>query len=61
MDPKSLEGLKKDEAIAKAKGAGFKTRIRSEDGDRRLVTMDHRKDRINLWIEQGVVTKASIG
>ncbi len=41
-------GLSLDEAIKKAKGINYTTRIVEEDGKSFMVTMDFKSDRVNL-------------
>lgn len=50
-----------EEAIVKIKEAGFRARIRSEDGVGRIGTADFRTDRVNLIVVSGTVTEARIG
>lgn len=57
----SVINLPLGEAIVKIKEAGFRARIRSEDGVGRVGTADYRTDRVNLHVVDGVVTEAGIG
>jgi len=57
----SLLGLSKEAAIDIIHNHGMKSRVTSEDGKPLIGTRDYRLDRVNLNIEQGKVTKASIG
>jgi len=41
--------------------AGFKTRLVVVDGDPKICTRDHRIERINLHVAQGLVTQAYTG
>lgn len=61
MNEKKLIGLKKEDAVALIKSAGFKVRIRSEDGKAFMGTCDYRLDRYNLTIVDGLVTTVSKG
>lgn len=54
-------GLPEDEASTVAKELGFEMRVTERDGESFPVTADYRTDRINVVIEAGVVTTASIG
>lgn len=58
---KALVGLSLSEAQGKAGAAGYSTRIVSQDGDQRPVTMDYQSNRINLTVVNGKVTEANIG
>lgn len=57
----SLVGLTEEEAVAKITDSGMRVRVRSKDGESFMGTCDYRMDRVNLHIENGKVTKASIG
>ena len=57
----SLVGKTKEEALKLCKANGYFPRITMEDGVGFMMTMDFRFDRINLRIEKGLVTEASIG
>lgn len=61
MDITTLVSLTEDEAVQKIKDAGMKCRLRSKNGNNFIVTMDYRLDRVNLWIDAGIVTKVSLG
>jgi hypothetical protein len=61
FDVKNLIGLTEENAVAKIKTSGFKVRVRMRDGQSFVGTCDARKDRVNLYIEKGLITKASIG
>lgn len=56
-----LVGQKTAAATKAAEDAGYTVRIVEVDGVPRAVTADLRPDRINLTIEDGVVTKATAG
>lgn len=57
----SLVGLTEEDAMVKIAESGLRTRLRSKDGQSFMGTCDYRMDRVNLHIENGKVTKASIG
>lgn len=54
-------GMTKEAAAALAKKEGVPSRIVSEDGKIRMVTMDHRPDRLNFTVVGGKVTKVTRG
>lgn len=54
-------GMTEEEAVKAIQGAGLKARIRARDGQAFMGTMDMDEGRINLTIEAGKVTQASIG
>ena len=57
----SLIGKPLDEATQLAGFNGFAIRVTREDSTNYIITMDLRFDRINLQIDNGVVTSCSIG
>jgi heat shock protein HslJ len=57
----TLLGLPRAEAKAAAEDAGYAFRVVAVDGVSRPVTLDYRPDRINATIEDGLVTKVSVG
>ena len=57
----ALVGLTKEEAEAAAADAGYTVRVTIEDGQMFPMTMDYRTDRINIEVENGVVTRAFVG
>ena len=57
----ALVGLTQAAAEAKAAAAGYTTRIAVVDGQPRPLTMDYSTSRINLTIDNGMVTGASVG
>ena len=57
----SLIGKSLNEATQLAGFNGFAIRVTREDSTNYMVTMDLRFDRINLELDEGVVTKCSIG
>jgi hypothetical protein len=50
-----------DEAKALCESANMRLRITRTDGVAHIVTMDYRTDRVNVHVENGKVTKATIG
>lgn len=54
-------GKSEKEAREKAHEAGYTTRIVSENGKFFPVTRDYRTDRINLYIQSGMVYQADVG
>jgi hypothetical protein len=61
INTNALQGKNKDEVIAKCKSRGYDVRITNEDGRAHIVTHDLRLDRVELQVENGIVTKANIG
>lgn len=61
MIEQEVIGMEKQAAIDLIKSQGLKARVRSEDGQSFVGTMDYRLDRINLHIQDGKVVKASKG
>lgn len=57
----ALVGMTEAQATAAATAAGYTVRIASVDGEPRALTMDYRFDRINLQLESGTVTGATVG
>lgn len=57
----SLVGMKKAEAETAAKNAGYKCRVKAEDGVENMLSMDYIEKRANLVVKSGVVEKVSIG
>lgn len=57
----SLIGKTKEEAANLCRANGYFPRVVREDKIGLLTTMDFRLDRIDLDIEKGLVTNASIG
>jgi hypothetical protein len=58
---KSIIGKTLNEAKELASFNGYSTRVTREDSINYVVTMDLRFDRINLQLDNGVVTKCNIG
>lgn len=54
-------GMSESEATAAIAAAGGSVRVVSRDGEDFPMTMDYRFDRVNLRIEDGIVTDATIG
>ena len=54
-------GLTEQEASAKAKDAGFTSRVIMRDGQSVPATMDYNPDRLNFVIESGKVTLVTTG
>jgi major membrane immunogen (membrane-anchored lipoprotein) len=57
----ALVGLTKAQAEEAAEAAGYTVRVTMEDGQMFPMTMDYRTDRINIEVENGVVTRAFVG
>lgn len=58
---RTLLGMSKKKAKAKAEDAGYTVRVVSVDGDNRAVTTDYRPDRLNFTIVDGQVTQVTYG
>ena len=56
-----LIGLSKADAIKKIKDSKLKSRVTREDKDIYSVTMELNETRINLEIDNGIVTKITTG
>ena len=56
-----LIGLDTKQAKARIADEGYEVRVVSVDGKQRPATTDYRPDRINLTIDDGVVTRATSG
>jgi len=54
-------GMTKEAAADLAKKEGVPSRIVSEDGQVRMLTMDHRPERLNFTVVAGKVTKVTHG
>lgn len=54
-------GMSEDQAVAMLQSLSLTTRVVSRDGQDYPVTMDYSPRRVNLWIENGVVTNVSVG
>ena len=57
----TLLGMNVVEAEALAKSQGFMSRIVERDGESFMITMDYRTNRVNLIVENDIITKAHVG
>jgi heat shock protein HslJ len=57
----TIVGMTAEEAQAAVEAEGLTYRVLSEDGKDNAVTADYRPDRINVEIEDGTVTNATVG
>ena len=57
----TLVGLEEEDATKQLKDAGWKVRVVARDGEIFMRTMDYWEDRANLSINNGKITKISIG
>jgi hypothetical protein len=57
----SLIGMNKESGTELCKENDYKVRIKREDSNNYVITMDLRFDRINLEIDKGLITKCDIG
>ena len=57
----SLMGLTEKDAFAKVEATGRTIRLARRDKETFALTMDYRPDRINIEVDNGAVTEASIG
>lgn len=57
----TLVGMQSADAQTAVEKAGLTYRVVAEDGQAKPATSDYRPDRINVEIEEGQVTKASVG
>lgn len=57
----TLIGMDTEEAQAATEEAGYTYRVVSIDGEPQAVTLDYRLDRINVALEDDVVTEVTIG
>ena len=67
-DPHDLEGLAREvtgssesAATDRIESAGGTVRIVHRDGEDKVGTTDYRPDRVNLWVVDGTVARASVG
>jgi len=58
---RGLIGLEESAALLIIEQAGFESRIVHRDGEDFAVTLDYRYDRLNLHINSGIVTRATLG
>jgi len=61
FDLSQLIGFTEEEAMTELNKSGLIVRIRRRDTQSFMLTMDFRRDRVNLEIDNGRVTKALIG
>lgn len=61
MDTKFLIGLGFDEATKLVNASGFSWRVVSTNGKPLVLLNDYRGDRMNLEVENGTITKVTIG
>lgn len=54
-------GLSEQEADDLAQDNGFTLRVAGRDGECFALTMDYRQDRVNVYLDDDVVTAATIG
>jgi hypothetical protein len=59
--PAGVVGAAEDAAVAAAEAAGFAVRVVERDGEVYATTQDYRTDRLNLVVDDGVVTAAAVG
>jgi hypothetical protein len=57
----SLIGLTKEEGRKLCLDNDYKIRVTREDSNNYVITMDLRFDRINLELDNGIITKCDIG
>jgi hypothetical protein len=57
----TVVGMTADEAQAATEAAGYTYRVVEIDGEPQAVTLDYRIDRVNVALEDDVVTSASVG
>jgi hypothetical protein len=57
----SLIGLTKEEGRKLCLDNDYKVRVTREDYNNYVITMDLRFDRINLELDNGIITKCDIG
>ena len=61
LDMEKLIGKKLEEAITDIKGNGLTPRVVREDNKNHIITMDLRMDRVNLEVDNGIVTYYKVG
>jgi hypothetical protein len=61
MNLDELVGLTEQAAVAKINTAGYLVRVKARDNEPIFGDCSARRNRINLWIEKGLVTKVSFG
>ena len=57
----SLLGLSEEEAVNRCIDNGHRVRVTRTDDRYYIITMDLRFDRVNLELDNGVITKADVG
>lgn len=57
----TLIGMKKEVAISCIQSLSGSHRIAQEDGENFALTQDYRNDRVNLSVDEGFVTKVTVG
>lgn len=60
-DPQSYVGRTRAQATATANAAGIRWRITRVDDESNMVTQDYDANRLNFEIDDGVVTRATLG
>ena len=60
-DAAKLLGLNENTAVACAENEGWGVRVVQRDGEEFMVTADYRADRVNLVVENDVVTSVTVG
>lgn len=58
---KDLIGMAESEALQCVEDAGLTWRVYEQDGEQFALTMDYRAERVNVKIENGIVTDAYSG
>jgi hypothetical protein len=61
VSPRGLIGLTEDEAVQAAEAAGLVSRVVSRDGTQFPITKDYRLSRLNLTVNDGLVTAVYVG
>ncbi len=61
MNDEEIIGLDVSTVVDMIEEAGLKHRIEHEDGQSYMMTMDHRMDRLNLSIKNGIVVNSRRG
>jgi hypothetical protein len=61
FDPSTLVGLSVGEAQQRVAAKGLRFRVTGADGVAFPVTMDLRPNRVNVWLEKGIVVSANMG
>lgn len=59
--PKRLVGLGEDDAVGEAESEGWVVRVVARDGEEFVVTKDYVETRVNLTVNDGVVTDVYVG